>query len=69
MAAIAASLYLLHATTQSLRVARVATEVAHRGLEVIEETYPNTGRRRRRLGRPSAPAVSRRSSSGRARRA
>jgi uncharacterized membrane protein len=41
VAAIAASLYLLHATTQSLRVARVATEVAHRGLEVIEETYPN----------------------------
>jgi len=42
IAAIAASLYLLHATTQSLRVARVATEVAHRGLEVIEETYPRS---------------------------
>jgi uncharacterized membrane protein len=40
IAAIAASLYLLHATTQSLRVAGVATEVAHRGLEVIEEAYP-----------------------------
>lgn len=42
IAAIAASLYLLHATTQSLRVARVATEVAHRGIEVIEETYPRS---------------------------
>jgi uncharacterized membrane protein len=40
IAAIGASLYLLHATTQALRVARVATEVAHQGMSVIEQTYP-----------------------------
>ncbi len=41
IAAIGASLYLLHATTQALRVARVATEVAHKGMTVIEEAYPH----------------------------
>jgi uncharacterized membrane protein len=40
VAAIGASLYLLHATTQALRVARVATEVAHSGMTVIERAYP-----------------------------
>ena len=41
IAAIGASLYLLHATTQALRVARVATEVAHKGMTVIEGAYPH----------------------------
>ena len=41
IAAIGASLYLLHATTQALRVARVATEVAQQGMTVIEQAYPH----------------------------
>ena len=39
-AAIGTSLYLLHATTQTLRVARIATLVARQGAHVIETMYP-----------------------------
>ena len=40
-AAIATSLYLLHATAQTLRVARVAALVARQGVSVITATYPD----------------------------
>jgi uncharacterized membrane protein len=38
-AAIGSSLYLLHETAQTLRVARLATLIARRGLRVIDESY------------------------------
>ena len=54
LAAIGASIYLLHVTGRSLRVAAVASNVAHRGLREIDQVYPDPYTESRE--RPPLPA-------------